>query len=945
MRRLVMRLFSATMMLFAWTAASQTPKNPSCAITPISAKRDLPNMFTAAQEVELGEVLAGVIQDNAYELDEPELTVYLQRLGERLASNLPPLGLKFRFYLSNAPEANAFSIAGGRIYVTRKLIGYVHSEDELAGVLTHELGHIVTHQTAIDYTRFFKSIGISQAGDRQDIEAKFHQLLESRKTFRVSEEERQLEADRVGLELLELAGYKTDAPADFFDRLTNNKGKTGNWFTDLFGSTTESSKRLREMQKTLRHFPPECVQHVAQGGSGFREWQSKIVAYGGTGRLESVPGLLSKKPLEPPLQDDVHTLRFSYDGRYLLAQDDASIYVLTREPLAFKFRIEAPEAYPARFTPDSKRITFYDPDLHVEVWDVDAGARLDVYEVVSSNGCMQTALSPDGKTLACVDHRETLVLFDTATEERIFEKKEIRHGDLALSSPLQSFRISYEIRFLNIGFSLDSRYLAVAGDKFALAIDVPARREITVNNSLKPYLQGAFSFVGADTLVGNEKNGSEAVVVTFPEGQVLHHIELGASAPFPVAKGDYVLMRPIKDYAVGVLDTRTNTIVRASKTPALDVYGEIAVSMLGSGEVGLFGASATPAATVALPRGHFGALRAAEFSDDLTWLAVSTRSRGSVWNLSNGTRPYSLKGFRGACFAKEGTLYLDFPKRGTVDRSIVRADLRQVGMTLVEKVDPGRAWQACQYLVSLRHKNDKDNKDKDKEAKDEEDEDKRDYRFEGRRFSWREVYEPADTNRTLEVRDVTTGTLLWSRPFSKVTPSIYTDAPANVAAFRWRLAADGAKSELKSLPNVLKPSGGGHDDDYLVEVVELASGKFINAIVVDTANGAFSLRSHMVFGDWLVAYDTLGRTLVYSLKTGKCTDKFFGRPRNLSPDGALVVQRSPGRLTLYDPATTRKTDLTLPFPVSTTFFTRDGKKLLLVTNDQVVYTVDPSVVR
>jgi predicted Zn-dependent protease len=151
--------------LFAWIAAAQTPTNPSCAITPVTANRDLPNMFSAVQEGDLGEVLAQVVQDNAYELDEPELAAYLQQLGDRLASHLPPLGLKFRFYLSNVPVANAFSIAGGRIYVTRKLIGFAHSEDELAGVMAHELGHIVTHQTAIDYTRFLKSIGINEVSE------------------------------------------------------------------------------------------------------------------------------------------------------------------------------------------------------------------------------------------------------------------------------------------------------------------------------------------------------------------------------------------------------------------------------------------------------------------------------------------------------------------------------------------------------------------------------------------------------------------------------------------------------------------------------------------------------------------------------------------------------------------------------------------------------------
>lgn len=932
------RFVPLIIVLFASLAFTQAPSDSSCAITPIIPNGE-PNMFSPSQEGVLGEVLVQLVRDRAHEIDDPELTAYLQQLGDRIAGHLPPLGLKYRFYLSNLPIANAFSIAGGRIYVTRKLIGFVRSEDELAGVMAHELGHIVTHQTAIDYTRFFNSIGIHEVGDQADIESKFHRLLESGKKFYVNGEERQVAADRVGLELTALSGYKTDALADFFDRATNNRGKTGNWLTELFGTTAENPKRLREMQRAVRNFPSECIARSLQSSATFHEWQSKIVSYGGTGRREDVPGLVSKKALEPPLQDEVHTLRFSYDGKYLLAQDDGSIYVLTREPLAFKFRIEAPDAYPARFTPDSKQITFYDPELRVEAWDVETGYRADVREVVSSNGCLQTALSPDTKTLACVDHKETLVLFDTATDERIYEKQRIRQGEFAAGA--NWFSYSYKIRFLNMGFSLDSRYLVVAGGDFVLAIDVPARHEIPVNGVLKPFLHGAFSFTGDRILVGNEKNGSRGAVLAFPEGTILHPIELGASAPFPVAKGDFVLMRPIRDYAVGVLDVRSNQIVRASKTPAMDVYGDTAASMLPSGEVGLFGASPIPIARFSLPRGHFGGLRAADFSDDLTWLAVSTRSRGSVWNLASGARPYNLKGFRGACFAKDGNLYVDFPKQEKVDRSIVRADLHQVQMSIVEKVDPGRAWQECEYLIRLARKDeDSAQKDKAKEEKDPDDEDQRDYRYEGTRISWRDVYEPADTNKVLEVHDTLTGALLWSKTFNKVIPAIYTDASANVAAFRWRLAANGAKAELKNLPAVLRPESGNRDDDYLIEVVELGSGKFLNAIVIDTANGAIDIRKYMANRDWVVAYDSIGRTLVYSLKTGKCIDKIFGTPRNLSLSGTLLVQHGAGRLALHDLSATRKTDLTLPFSVSSTFFSRDGKKLLLLTNDQVVYTID-----
>src|SRR5262249_51542970 len=196
-------------------------------------------------------------------------------------------------------------------------------------------------------------------------------------------------------------------------------------------------------------------------------------------------------------------------------------------------------------------------------------------------------------------------------------------------------------------------------------------------------------------------------------------------------------------------------------------------------------ASPTPVAKIALPRGHFGGLSAASFSDDLNWLAASTKSRGSVWNLSSSTRPYNLKGFRGACFARDGALYLDFPKREKVDRSIVRADLRQTQMSIVEKIDPGEVWQEGEYLISLKGKDEQPPKDKD--ANNEEDEDRRDYRYEGTKYSWRDVYEPAETNKVLEVRNALTNASLWSKAFPKVIPAIHTDAAFNVAAFRWRL--------------------------------------------------------------------------------------------------------------------------------------------------------------
>jgi WD40 repeat protein len=122
--------------------------------------------------------------------------------------------------------------------------------------------------------------------------------------------------------------------------------------------------------------------------------------------------VLAKTKLDPPLRGDINYLHFSPDGRYILAQDDSGIDVVTREPLAHFLHIDAPEARPAQFTPDSKGLVFYNQDLRVEEWDVEAKKLKSAKELFAREGCIQTALAPDGRTLACLDGKFALSLYD-----------------------------------------------------------------------------------------------------------------------------------------------------------------------------------------------------------------------------------------------------------------------------------------------------------------------------------------------------------------------------------------------------------------------------------------------------------------------------------------------------------------------------------------------------
>jgi len=71
----------------------------------------------------------------------------VNQLGQRLAQHSPRAHLDYRFRVADMPEANAFALPGGHIYISRGLLALVNSEDELAAVLGHEIAHVAARHS------------------------------------------------------------------------------------------------------------------------------------------------------------------------------------------------------------------------------------------------------------------------------------------------------------------------------------------------------------------------------------------------------------------------------------------------------------------------------------------------------------------------------------------------------------------------------------------------------------------------------------------------------------------------------------------------------------------------------------------------------------------------------------------------------------------------------
>ena len=910
--------------------ASRTRAQEKCPAPPPLQASGAPNMFDVQQEAYLGEVEAAAVEHDLRFIREDRLTGHLNQIAARLLAQLPPTQLKFQVFLVDSPEIDSFSLAGGRIYITRKMVAFTQNEDELAGLIGHEMGHILSHQLATDMTALFQQVlGVTSVGDRKDIEDKFNRLIDNAarnlkalgKTNN-REEPEQYQADQVALYAAASAGYSPERFVDFFDRLAQTKGRTGGFLMNLFRATTPDEKRLRLLRKSLEELPASCRNALsAQDSDGFKQWQADVIGYSGLDEPEILTGVLSKRPLDPPLRADIGNLKFSPDGKYVLAQDESSVFVLSREPFSLLFRFDMRDAHPAQFTPDSQSIVVDTRGLRVERWDISTQKREAVHEL-TIRGCIQTRLSPDGNTIACLDQNYNLMLFDVNTGNRIFEKDgfisvvSINGFNMLMRIFVAQLTGTDDFEIAEFQYSPDGRYFLAGTEQSHIAVDLKTRSAVPLHGSLGGgNLQGPFTFLAPDRVIAiNEYDPKNSAVLRFPDGNVIDRLMLGGQQLAAATHGNYAIIRPVKDGLAGVLDlTKRSFPIITKISPAIDVYDNTIVVERASGEVQLMNIEPLKTQSqAALSLSPLGPLKAAAVSADLNWIAISGNTRGGVWNLTTSKRLYYTRGFRGAYFDGNESLFADYPKMEPQARMIARMHMSALQTDLIQPLDDkSTAYQSGKYLI-LR-----------KPMK------------EGSTTS-------GDTE--LDVSDVRNGKLLWSRRFPKGIPDFTIGPRTGLMLLQWDADSPGLKEVLNSNPMLAQrfSSIPNRKTTRLAEVVDCDTGKELGGVAIDTGKGSFQPVDGYAAGEFVVVADDQDRTRVYSLATGVLEGSVFGTKSVTSTvSNLLAVENRPGQLDIYDLRSLEaRGRFSFSSPIALEAFSDDGKQLLVLTANQDAYTFE-----
>lgn len=118
----------------------------ACAVNPVSGRPEV-TLISVEQEKKMGEEEAKKVEAQMGLLNDAQFLPYLDALGQRLAKESPRQDVTHQFHLVDMAEPNAFALPGGYVYVTRGLLALVNSEDELAGVVGHEIGHVAARHS------------------------------------------------------------------------------------------------------------------------------------------------------------------------------------------------------------------------------------------------------------------------------------------------------------------------------------------------------------------------------------------------------------------------------------------------------------------------------------------------------------------------------------------------------------------------------------------------------------------------------------------------------------------------------------------------------------------------------------------------------------------------------------------------------------------------------
>jgi predicted Zn-dependent protease len=203
-----------------------------CAVNPATGQGNLV-MMSERRELEIGREEHEKVMASMRVVEDSALTAYVNEVGQRVAAGSHRPDLSYTFTVIDSPEINAFALPGGYVYINRGLLLFLKTEDELAAVLAHEVGHITARHAVQQQARGRLGSAAAAVGGVVAAVATGSgyigsELMQIGSIWAAAGasgfgREHELEADSLGAEYLRNAGYNPRAMIDVLSVLKNHE--------------------------------------------------------------------------------------------------------------------------------------------------------------------------------------------------------------------------------------------------------------------------------------------------------------------------------------------------------------------------------------------------------------------------------------------------------------------------------------------------------------------------------------------------------------------------------------------------------------------------------------------------------------------------------------------------------------------------------------------------
>jgi len=239
------------------------------------------NTFGREQDIQLGQEAAQQVRQKSQVVQNPALQDYVNRIGHRLADTPQARQSEFSFTFTviNDPSVNAFALPGGPMFIHTGLLKDVDNEAELAGVMGHEMSHVIlrhgTNQASkANLLQLPAALAGMVAGRSMlgRLAALGVGLGANSVLLRFSRND-ESEADALGSRLMSEAGYNPVEMAHFFQKLASSGGSRGLQF---FSDHPDPGNRERAIEEEVRTFPSRSYGFETGGFQRMKQELSQV---------------------------------------------------------------------------------------------------------------------------------------------------------------------------------------------------------------------------------------------------------------------------------------------------------------------------------------------------------------------------------------------------------------------------------------------------------------------------------------------------------------------------------------------------------------------------------------------------------------------------------------------------------------------------------------------